>query len=210
MGDGSPHQDNTTAMVNFPPNSKEIPGYDGFYRADEEGKVWSCRMLVKRGKGKGRVGVSGRGPWKRMNSSPNERGYLSVGLKKDGKWVDRFVHRLVLEAFVGPCPSGEGARHFPDRDPSNNRLSNLQWATQKVNQRDRVFHGTDTPGEKSCRAKLTEEKVREIRAEYRERPKTYPRTVVWKHSATVLAKRYSVDPYTILNVVRRLTWKHVV
>lgn len=43
-----------------------------------------------------------------------------------------FVHRLVLEAFVGECPEGMECDHI-DRNRSNNRLENLHWTTQEYN-----------------------------------------------------------------------------
>src|SRR5699024_6464865 len=50
------------------------------------------------------------------------------------------VHRLVLEAFVGPCPDGMEACHWDD-DKTNNHVSNLRWATQSDNMHDRVRNG---------------------------------------------------------------------
>jgi hypothetical protein len=58
--------------------------------------------------------------------------------------VPRYIHRLVLEAFVGPCPDGMQCRHL-DGDRANNCLSNLAWGTPEENQRDRIRHGTLTP-----------------------------------------------------------------
>jgi hypothetical protein len=79
-----------------------------------------------------------------MRLSSVNSGHLRVRLKPSSSGRSKFpaVHRLVLEAFVGPCPEGKEARHFPDRDPRNNRLDNLSWATRTTNQRDRDFHGT--------------------------------------------------------------------
>ena len=53
----------------------------------------------------------------------------------------RLVHRLVLEAFVGPRPEGMVARHL-NGDPGDNRLENLAWGTQSENNYDKVRHGT--------------------------------------------------------------------
>lgn len=53
----------------------------------------------------------------------------------------RLVHRLVLEAFVGPCPEGMEGCHG-DGDPTNNSLGNLRWDTATSNQLDKVRHGT--------------------------------------------------------------------
>jgi hypothetical protein len=60
-----------------------------------------------------------------------------VNLKGKG----RRIHRLVLQAFVGPCPAGQECCHG-DGDPSNNVLSNLRWGTRSDNRRDSVGHGT--------------------------------------------------------------------
>lgn len=68
--------------------------------------------------------------------------YPTVCLSVQGKCRAHAVHRLVLEAFVGPCPAGMLCRHFPDRDPYNNRLDNLQWGTPQENAADMRVHGT--------------------------------------------------------------------
>lgn len=90
---------------------------------------------------------------------------VSLYRRRKGKLEQKVmaIHKIVLTAFIGPRPKGKNARHFPDRDPANNRLSNLSWATQLVNQRDRVIHGTHGRGEKSGTAKLTKEDVAFIR-----------------------------------------------
>ena len=55
--------------------------------------------------------------------------YLVVKVKVDGRYVNRYVHRLVLETFTGP---GEVCLHL-DNDPTNNSLENLQWGTAADN-----------------------------------------------------------------------------
>lgn len=68
--------------------------------------------------------------------------YPTVCLSVNGKSKCCVVHRLVLAAFVGPRPPGMVCRHFPDRDPRNNRLDNLSYGTLKQNAQDKVIHGT--------------------------------------------------------------------
>ena len=63
-----------------------------------------------------------------MKTHPNPH-YLTVRLRHDNKNVTRYVHRLVLETFVGP---GEVCLHI-DNDPLNNHLDNLRWGTQVEN-----------------------------------------------------------------------------
>lgn len=46
------------------------------------------------------------------------------------------VHRLVLEAFVGPCPDGMECDH-KNRDGLDNRADNLAWVAHSENNRDK-------------------------------------------------------------------------
>lgn len=68
-------------------------------------------------------------------------GHVTARFKLDGKPVLRRVHRLVLEAFVGPCPPGMEGCHN-NGDPTDNRLANLRWDTRRSNVLDSVRHGT--------------------------------------------------------------------
>lgn len=62
-------------------------------------------------------------------------GYLRLGLWREGKTVTRYVHRLVLTTFVGPCPDGMEGCHN-DGDKLNNCSSNLRWDTHQANMDD--------------------------------------------------------------------------
>lgn len=104
---------------------RAVVGYEGCYEVSSLGRVRSVRE-------KGGILKSHAG---------NKYGHRYVGLWKGTK-KDLLVHRLVLEAFVGPCPPGMECRHFPDRDPANNRLDNLRWGTHRENEGDKEVHGT--------------------------------------------------------------------
>lgn len=172
---------------------RDIPGFPG-YRVGDDGSVWSCRPR------------NGHGPltstWRQMKPTPQRRGYLLACLYRDGKDFYRQVHRLVLLAFVGPCPSGMQGCHFPDQNPANNNLSNLRWDTPKANQADCDKHGTRWHGEKVTNSKLTAAKVLTIRSEYRRGHRSRP------GNCAELAKRYGVSQVLICLIVRRKTWKH--
>lgn len=60
---------------------------------------------------------------------------MSLGVKRMS-----YVHRLVLESFVGPCPVGMEACHLND-ESSDNRLENLRWDTRSANRLDAVRNG---------------------------------------------------------------------
>lgn len=68
-----------------------------------------------------------------------ERGggsYLVVNLHSKVK----YVHRLVLEGFVGACPLGCEADHR-DRNRHNNKLGNLRWLLKEDNNPHRKLCG---------------------------------------------------------------------
>lgn len=90
-------------------------------------------------------------------------GYKRVSIATDGKVLTKNVARLVLETFVGLCPSGHECAHL-DGNPANNCVENLAWKTAFENSRDRFIHGTVLAGERNPNAKLNWAKVDEIRA----------------------------------------------
>jgi len=68
-------------------------------------------------------------------------GYAQVPFKVNGEQVQRYVHTMVLEAFVGPRPEGQEARHGV-AGQSDNSVGNLSWGTHSDNNRDQVRDGT--------------------------------------------------------------------
>lgn len=117
-------------------NEKWLPvvGHEGVYEISDAGRVKSLA----------RVDARGRNRLKERFLSPSEGvgGYLRVNLRKGGRQTKKLVHRLVLEAFVGPCPPGKECRHM-DGNPKNSRVENLKWGTKSENALDRTIHGTD-------------------------------------------------------------------
>jgi len=104
-----------------------------------------------------------RGPRGRLvgTTSTTQTKYrqFSVG----GKTV--LGHKLVMEAFEGPCPQGLCVRHL-DGDGLNNNLNNLAYGTHEQNMQDKVAHGGNVRHEQHPLAKLTQEDAHEIRQRY--------------------------------------------
>lgn len=136
------------------PDSRDLIGYPivaGLNQVTQIGRGGKpCAVVYK-----GRI----------LKAGKNKDGHLRVGCHTQAKQKRFFVHEAVLLAFVGPRPKGLICRHFPDPNPQNNNLNNLQWATPKVNQNDRFIHGTHLRGEKNPATKLTNEQAYAIRAE---------------------------------------------
>lgn len=66
--------------------------------------------------------------------------YLSVNLTRNGKRCNRFVHELVLLAWVGPRPGSPDdveACHGPGGSKDNS-IANLRWDTVAANAADRM------------------------------------------------------------------------
>ena len=98
---------------------RPIAGFKGRYEVSSEGEV---RSLARKGR-KRQIFL------KPFN---NTQGYLQVVLTKGGKRDQPRVHRLVMQAFVGPCPENMEVNHI-DEDKTNNCISNLEYVTHKQN-----------------------------------------------------------------------------
>jgi hypothetical protein len=164
----------------------EFPGY----LVTSDGKVWSSADRRHRG-----------GKWLRFVTMPNIP-YLRAALYRNGRQYKFLVHRLVLEAFVGPCPPGMECCHN-NGDPSDNRLENLRWDTHSGNTMDSLSHGThnwtNSRGEAHHAATMTELLVREILAIYRAGAATQ----------TEIAHQFGITKSVVWQIVNRKTWRHV-
>jgi hypothetical protein len=126
---------------------RPVAGYEGFYEVSDQGAVKSVTRIIPRS-GTVRTPhpmvLNGR----IRKPSANTSGHMVVSLSKIGKTHGKLVHRLVLEAFIGPCPDGMEGCHN-NGDPSDNRLANLRWDTRSNNALDAVAHGTHTQRRKT-------------------------------------------------------------
>lgn len=112
-----------------------VVGFESHYEVSNAGQVRS----------KDRVGQDGRKLKGRLRSpGSTAMGHRQLGLSVNGKLHYRYVHRLVLEAFVGPCPDGMECCHS-NGNPADNRVENLRWDTPSANTIDAFRHGTRVP-----------------------------------------------------------------
>lgn len=122
---------------------KDIPGFEGLYKVNEDGEVMRRGKLIKQ--------------------KENLAGYFSVGLHKNGKTYTSQVHRLVLMAF-SPCEGMEDLYvHHKDHDPSNNNVENLQWVTLEEHH---WLHRTMLPSENKKQNKKCDEKREQEQERY--------------------------------------------
>lgn len=185
---------------------RTIVGHDE-YEISDQGRVRSWR---RRGGGR-RLEPKLLTPYRAKKPTNSERKYLCVALPLcDGTFVKSYVHRLVLETFVGQCPDGFECRHL-DGNPENNHLINLRWGTALDNAGDRRRHGTvraasgerhgsrtkpeRVPRGERAKHVLTEQDVLELRAS--------------NESNSAAAIRFGISPMQVSRIRRRLQWRHV-
>lgn len=134
---------------------RPVVGFEGLYEVSDAGRVRSLdRSYVQRA-ATGTAHVHRR-RGQMLKPGGCASGHLSVALGRKGG--SRMVHRLVLEAFVGPRPAKHEARHKNGR-PDDNRLINLEWATRGRNIQDKKWH------KKGRNQKLTGAKASELKAQ---------------------------------------------
>lgn len=122
------------------PTSEErwlpVPGWEGYYEVSDHGRLRSVERVVVRSDGRTRTVRS-----RILQPHSSTSGYKVATLTRHNRTTNTAVHRLVLEAFVGPCPEGmEGCHSNGVRD--DNRLANLRWDSRKGNVADMLQHGT--------------------------------------------------------------------
>ena len=104
----------------MPETWKTIPGFPDYEVSDQ-----------------GRIRSYARGKVRYMKPGRTRKGYLRESLAADGRNHTMAVHRLVLEAFVGPRPAGYQCDHI-NAVRDDNRLVNLRWVTAKENRHNPI------------------------------------------------------------------------
>ena len=119
----------------------------------------------------------------------------------DGSWHNANAHRLSWLLHRGPIINGLYVLHKCDV-PACVNPNHLYLGTPQQNTNDLIKRGPYSPpphiqGRECHSAKLTEQKVRDIRKR------------VVNETQTALAREYSVGLSAINAIVRGRTWKHV-
>ena len=94
---------------------KDIAGFEGKYAISADGRVYSYRRQII------------------LRPEEVHNGYLRVGIVDDeGRLVHKRIHRAVAEAFI-PNPLNKSQVHHKNHNRKDNRVENLEWATQREN-----------------------------------------------------------------------------
>lgn len=164
---------------------KNIPNYEGMYQISSLGRIRGLSHIVKSN-------------WKNKVRKTKERILIPTFNKRLNRFWTRlnkqakckYIHTLVLEAFVGPRPMGKEACHN-DGNSLNNRLTNLRWDTPENNVKDKIIHGSFRKGENHPFCKISQLTIDKIRELYN----------TGKYSSNVLGKMFKIDGRYIRHIV---------
>jgi hypothetical protein len=120
-------------------------------------------------------------------------GYMTCSVWLGSHGRTRLVHRLVAEAFLGPCPEGHEVNHR-NLDKGDNRPANLQYVTRSYHLLHRALEGIGR-GTDNASARLTEEDVRAIRRRHAD-----------GEGQQRLGAAYGVSWGTIRSITKRRSW----
>ncbi len=126
------------------------------------------------------------------------KGYGTISLGGEIADQHAYAHRVAWELARGPIPPGLHVLHKCDI-PGCVAIDHLFLGTNAENVADMMSKGRGPNGERSGSAKLTEEKVREIRDRY----------AAGETDQHNLANEYGVGHANISAIVLRKTWKHI-
>jgi hypothetical protein len=107
---------------------KDVVGYEGFYRISSLGNVESLDRTVWNKANKSYSGIKGF----KMKLDIKGKKYFQVQLCLDGRIKHHSVHRLVAMAFI-PNPQNKATVNHINEIKTDNRIENLEWATQSEN-----------------------------------------------------------------------------
>lgn len=149
-----------------------------------------------------------------MTYTLNNRGYLSVAVRKK----THMLHRLVAQAFI-PNPENKPFVNHKDGNKLNNRADNLEWCTARENN----LHARETGLHKQAKghkikyknagtkqrslanlkdkSKLTPEQVQYVRQVHVPRSKDF--------SASALAEQFGVSVVAMCKIVKGLSYADI-
>ncbi|WP_343828676.1 NUMOD4 motif-containing HNH endonuclease [Brevundimonas olei] len=176
---------------------KAVVGREGEYEVSDLGRVRSLdrvEVYQRVDQYSGRlISVTRRHAGRMLRPGRQSSGHMSVVL---GRGNTTLVHRLVLEAFAGPCPPGLEALHRDDA-PGNNTVGNLRWGTRSENLHDAVRNGKKPVGERVWNAKLRDRDIPLIRRALEDR------------TPEAVANDFGVSPASIRQIQSGRAWAHI-
>ncbi len=168
-----------------------VVGYEGLYEVSDLGQVRRLPNTYR----------SPHGGLRKPQRAG--MGYLAVVLSDENKVkTPHYIHRLMMAAFVGPCPEGHNVNH-KDGVRDQNSLGNLEYVTFSANTRHAYAHGLmhlrHNKGEDNHRSKITNEQARQVKI----------LQAAGGMSGNEIAAATGVPRNTIYQIKRGVVWGHI-
>ena len=182
--------------------SKDIEGYEGLYKIDEIGNIWSYPKHKHRGKF--------------LKQILRKDGYMEVGLTKNKTRKTFIVHRLVAKTFIENKNNKKEVNH-KDGIKTNNNALNLEWVTSSENQIHAIKNGLQAFTEKHRISAIENGRKNGmknkgvLKIEKRKTTELQDQEIIEKlkngTSSSKLATEYAVSKKTILNIKNNRKYK---
>jgi len=168
---------------------RPVVGWEGVYSISNLGEIR-------------RTKPSSQSRYKNIIGERMTKGYVRFNLVDVTRQERVMAHRVVLSAFVGPCPTGHECNHKNGKR-DDNRLENLEWVTPSNNTRHAWNslpnkRKNQPRGEKSPNARFFERDVREIR-----------RRCDSGESVRGVARSLGASRCAVGNIAKRISWRHI-
>jgi len=108
----------------------DIIGYEGLYMINKEGDVYGCKNK------------------RMMKHHISYKGYNYVHLTKNNEGHQYFIHRLIAIQFI-PNPNKLDQVDHIDMDKKNNKIENLRWVNNALNQQNTLKRSNNQSGFKN-------------------------------------------------------------
>ena len=108
---------------------KDISGYEGLYQVSNLGRIKSLSRTIGN---RYKCNIRNQKENRIIKPCKKDNQYLYVSLTKNRKRNNKYIHRLVAEAFL-PRIDGKNVVNHKDYDVTNNAVENLEWVTQREN-----------------------------------------------------------------------------
>ena len=157
---------------------EDLKGYEGLYKISKNGELWSNHYA------------------KIMKPTIDELGYANFCLTDCHHTKHHtYLHRLLAIQFI-PNPDDKPHTDHIDRNPSNNSLSNLRWATIKENMNNKGNNlALLTPAEMEEHKENEMEYQREYQREYCEKKRRKAGCQIRSEMVKTKSETYQRDLY---------------